>query len=63
MPSEPSRRGGFFIMSNNWKDCNHEWYVYGDFDLGGNRTEVKCSLCGCMGERNDSSGEVFWPTT
>lgn len=43
------------------KECNHKWKPYGDFDLGGNRSEVKCVYCGVLGERDDETGEVYWP--
>lgn len=42
----------------------HEWIVRsGDWDLGGNRSQVKCAKCGVSGERDDDTGEVYWPTT
>ena len=43
--------------------CDHSWIPRGDFDLGGDRTEVKCMKCGIAGERNDVSGKVYWPAT
>ena len=42
----------------------HEWTERaGDYDLGGNRTEVICVQCGVPGVRNDVTGEVFYPAT
>jgi hypothetical protein len=49
--------------SEDWDNCAHEWEPRGDFDLGGNRTEVECIHCGCPGERNNDTGEVYWPAT
>lgn len=43
--------------------CTHDWEPYGDFDLGGNRTEVRCTICGVPGERDDETNEVFYPAT
>lgn len=46
------------------KGCDHVWRVRGDGgDLGGGRTEVVCVKCDVPGDRNDDSGEVFWPAT
>lgn len=45
------------------KECEHKWKPYGDFDLGGNRTEVKCVYCGVLGERDDETGEVYYPVS
>lgn len=42
--------------------CKHEWEIYGDFELGGGREEVRCNKCGTFGERNEN-GEVDWPVT
>lgn len=46
-----------------WDKCEHEWRARGDFDLGGNRTEVECVKCQCPGEHDDKTGDVFWPAT
>lgn len=48
----------------SWEDCQkHEWKTRGDFDLGNDRTEVECVNCGMPGERDDKTGEVYWPAT
>lgn len=46
-------------------ECSqHEWIdAPGDWDLGGDRAQVVCSVCGVSGERNDKTGEVYWPAT
>jgi hypothetical protein len=54
---------GNYWHKTDWYKCEHEWEEYGDYDLGGDRTEVKCTKCGCCGERDDKTGEVFWPAT
>lgn len=47
-----------------WDECDHEWRnSTRDYDLAGNRSEVVCTKCGCPGERDDDTGEVFWPAT
>lgn len=48
-----------------WYDCgNHEWKEWEfDYDLGEGRSQVYCVRCKCPGERNDKTGEVFWPAT
>lgn len=46
----------------NWTECEHEWREL-DTDIGGERTDVVCSKCDCPGERDDRTGEVFWPAT
>jgi hypothetical protein len=46
---------------SSWTDCIHDWAEV-NFDLGGNRTAVKCKKCQCPGER-DNNGEIFWPAT
>lgn len=38
--------------------CEHEWKERGDFDLGGDRTEVICIKCGMPGERDERTGKV-----
>ncbi len=48
---------------SKWDDCfEHDWKEV-DSDIGGNRTDVVCRKCGCPGERDDKTGEVFWPAT
>ena len=39
-----------------------EWLEV-DSDIGGNRTEVKCSGCKVIGERENETGRVFFPAT
>jgi hypothetical protein len=50
--------------SREWYDGHeHDWRVK---DGQGNSelfTEVRCELCGIPGERDEKSGEVFWPAT
>lgn len=41
----------------------HEWVEKTDSDLGTERTEVFCRTCFVCGERDDSTGEVFFPAT
>lgn len=49
----------------SWHDGHqHQWIDEpGDWDLGGERSYVVCSKCGVPGERDDVTGEVYWPAT
>lgn len=47
----------------HWTECEHVWVESQFYDLGGDRTVVVCNRCGVPGERDDSTGEVFWPAT
>jgi len=51
-------RGGL-----TWNTCEHTWEERIESDIGGNRTEVICTKCAVLGERNDETKEVFWPAT
>jgi hypothetical protein len=42
---------------------SHDWRVVPEHDLGGNRDAVQCICCGVPGERDNPTGEVFWPAT
>lgn len=44
-------------------ECSHEWKERGDYDLGGNRSEVICVKCDESGERNNATGEVYYPAS
>jgi hypothetical protein len=48
---------------SNWDHCDHDWKESPYSDIGGDRTIVECKKCGCPGERDDNTGEVFWPAT
>ena len=47
-----------------WVDCAHEWLALVDSMYSNEHQEdVRCSVCGCPGERTTATGEVFWPAT
>ena len=50
---------GMLILENY---CEH-WWVEKDDELGGDRSTVQCSKCKVSGERNNKTGEVFYPIT
>lgn len=47
------------------EQCQHEWKesISSDSEIGGDRTYVKCVRCGVPGERNDKTGDVYYPAT
>ena len=46
-----------------WVECVHDWGPIYDSDIGEDRIEVICVKCGCPGELDNKTGEVYWPTT
>jgi hypothetical protein len=47
-----------------WEDCpSHVWDEVESEYSNEYRTQVKCQLCQCPGERDESDGSVFWPAT
>ena len=56
-PVEPSVRPA-------WDECKHDWRALVDSMYSSEHQEdVKCSVCGCPGDRTIATGEVFWPAT
>lgn len=49
----------------SWDECPcHTWKIApDDWDVGGNRSCVECTACGVPGERDEDTGDVFWPAT
>ncbi|KKM03789.1 hypothetical protein LCGC14_1770950 [marine sediment metagenome] len=49
---------------SNWDNCDHEWHEKIDSQFHSeNKTDVSCTKCGCPGERDTKTGNVFWPAT
>jgi hypothetical protein len=49
---------------NVWDDCEHEWEPVIDSQFSNEtHTDVRCKKCGCPGERDEKTGEVYWPAT
>lgn len=52
------------LTTDQPEPCVHEWKIQsGDWDCSLNCTMVECIKCEVYGERNDDTGEVFWPAT
>jgi hypothetical protein len=46
------------------EECEHEWEELPDSQFDNETsTEVRCSKCEMRGERNEATGEVYWPAT
>jgi len=51
-------------FTGSWDDCAHEWQEKIDSQSHSeNQTDVFCIKCGCPGERDNKTGDVFWPAT
>ncbi len=49
---------------SNWNECEHEWQEHPDSQFSNELvTEVVCKKCGCPGQREEKTGDVFWPAT
>lgn len=46
-----------------WSDCQHEWKEVESQWNNERYTSVTCKKCHCPGERDERTGEVFWPAT
>jgi hypothetical protein len=42
--------------------CAHDWKAVDD-EIGGTRESVVCRKCRTLGERDLTTGDVFWPAT
>lgn len=48
----------------DWYKCAHVWAEEIDSQFSNEyATSVVCEKCKCPGERNEKTGEVFWPAT
>ena len=48
----------------SWSNCEHEWQEKIDSQFSSELfTDVVCKKCGCPGQRNESTQEVYWPAT
>lgn len=51
-------------MNDDWDNCQHEWKARIDSQFHSESfTDVYCVKCDCPGEKNNETGEVFWPAT
>lgn len=48
---------------SRWDTCEHEWEEVDDDLCPPQCTSVECKKCEVPGQRNDNTGEVFWPAT
>lgn len=46
-----------------WAWCDHDWEEYESQFTNEYHTQVRCRVCQCPGERDESDGEVTWPAT
>jgi hypothetical protein len=48
----------------SWDECVHKWKAKVDSQFSNEYNEdVDCTVCGCPGDRDIKTGEVFWPAT
>ena len=48
----------------SWDTCPaHAWQEVESQFSNEHRSQVKCKTCGVPGERENDTGEVFWPAT
>lgn len=45
------------------RPCAHDWVERDSMFTNEYHTEVRCSICGVTGERDERDGNVTWPTT
>jgi len=50
-------------MSDEWRNCQHEWKEVESHLTDPARIEVECKKCGTPGEKWLATGEVDWPCT
>ena len=48
---------------NIWDECEHEWEEIESQFSNEKYIYVKCKKCGCPGEKDLATGDVFWPAT
>jgi hypothetical protein len=46
-----------------WDDCVHEWEERDSICSNEYYTFVRCVKCGCPGELEIETNEVYWPAT
>jgi len=48
----------------NWCQCpGHVWKEYESEYTNEYHTQVRCIVCRCPGERDEKTGDVYWPAT
>ena len=47
----------------NWNECEHLWVEVDSQYSNELFTDVRCEKCNCPGEKDNKSGDVFWPAT
>jgi len=52
-------------MSPQWETCpRHDWQERADSMFSNEyHAEVRCTKCGCPGEKDLEDGSVVWPAT
>lgn len=50
-------------MNEAWLNCIHEWEGIESQWNNERYSCVRCKHCGCDGELDEQTGEVFWPAT
>jgi hypothetical protein len=46
-----------------WEECDHVWSETDSQYTNEYSTDVICEKCKCPGEKDNVTGEVFWPAT
>jgi len=53
-------------MANYWDNCDHQWRENTSDNIADGKsgcTQMVCEKCKVSGERDDATGEVYWPCT
>jgi hypothetical protein len=49
---------------HDWYNCDHKWRAEIDSQAHNeSQTAVYCMKCGCPGDQENKTGDVFWPAT
>lgn len=58
--NSPNQASAADEAMNDWNHCDHEWELRAG-DCAPGYELVKCAKCGCPGERQTGTDDVFWP--
>lgn len=50
-------------IRKGWAACDHSWHEVESQFSSEYATDVRCEKCGCPGEKDNKTGDVFWPAT